>query len=74
MIIGGKSIIIIDEKQGTVEKKPTNCQDLFVLNSWSYLEEENKVMVWGHLMIWKYDISASTLEEYRTWNGDKQIE
>lgn len=70
VILGGGGIYIIDESQSTLRVCPNNFQDYFMLNSWSYLEEENKVMVWGQGSIWKYEISTSTLEAFKPLNSD----
>ena len=74
VIIGEPGIVTIDETLSTVTKSTSNCQDQFKLNSWSYLEEENKVIVWGERMIWKYDVCTATLEEFKMWNKTVQIE
>lgn len=73
VIIGGAVIIAIDERLGTVTRNTSCCHDQFVLNSWSYLEEENKVIVWGTMMIWKYDIATADLEAFKEWNGGVHI-
>jgi hypothetical protein len=70
VILGAGVVIKIDEGQNNTRISQSNCQECFLLNSWSYLEEENKVMVWGENLIWKYDIAEGTLEGFKKWNLD----
>jgi hypothetical protein len=66
IVILGNSVMITIDKSQTISKIiACGCQDYFLMNSWSYLEEENKVMVWGQMMIWKYDIGNGNLEAFK---------
>ncbi|CAG9323227.1 unnamed protein product [Blepharisma stoltei] len=73
VILGGmiennpaRSISIITEGEGVVVDS-LSCEDYFPLNSWSYFEEEGKIIIWGSKALWKFDISTLTLYLHKTW-------
>lgn len=65
VILGNSVMITIDKAQNISKIVQCGCQDYFLMNSWTYLEEENKVMVLGQMMIWKYDIVNGNLEAFK---------
>jgi hypothetical protein len=71
VILSNGVVITIDKAQSISKFVQCSCQDYFLMNSWSYLEEENKVMVWGQMMIWKYDIGDGSLEPFKRYNIEK---
>ena len=70
VILSNGIIITIDKTRNISRFAQCACQDYFLMNSWSYLEEENKVVVWGQGVMWKYDILDGNLEPFRRFSID----
>lgn len=62
------TMAIITEDSGVISEERSECEDAFPLNSWSYMEDENKVLVWGQKALWIFDISERRARAHKQWH------
>jgi len=64
-----KLMSVITEEEGIVYEEEVMCEDWFPLNSWSYFEEDSRVLIWGAKALWNFDVNSRVLGVYRTWSN-----